>query len=68
MPFSRRKHSQRGKHSDKGRDPFHHLADERQQAESSTWFLDPDDGPDLDVQAGISSNLADDDPDGADGR
>jgi hypothetical protein len=68
MPFSRRKHSQRGKHSDKGRDPFHHLADERQDAESSTWFLEPDDGPDLEVQAGVSSNLRDDDLDDPEDR
>jgi hypothetical protein len=44
------------------RDPFEHLAEERQQAESGDpWFLEPDEGPELDVQAGISSNLSHDD-------
>lgn len=42
------------------RDPFDHLADERRRAESETpWFLEQDDGPELEVQAGISSNLTD---------
>jgi hypothetical protein len=42
------------------RDPFGHLADDRREAESGEpWFLGPDDGPELDVQAGISSNLCD---------
>jgi hypothetical protein len=46
------------------RDPFGHLADARREAESGDpWFLAPDDGPELDVQAGISSNLRDEDID-----
>lgn len=46
------------------RDPFGHLADERRAAESGDpWFLAPDDGPELDVEAGISSNLRDEDLD-----
>jgi hypothetical protein len=58
MAFSRRK--DRGRRG--GRDPFGHLQDERAQAESGDpWFLAPDDGPELDVQAGISSNLEQDD-------
>ena len=58
MAFSRRK--DRGRRG--GRDPFGHLHDERAQAESGDpWFLAPDDGPELDVQAGISSNLSEDD-------
>ena len=73
MPFRRRKPSQRGKHSVKARDPFEHLAEEREEAEASAWFLEPDDGPELDVQAGISSNLQQDDlelgdPGGSDDR
>jgi hypothetical protein len=57
MAFGRRKHG-----STKNRDPFDHLADERRAAESGEpWFLGPDDGPDLDVEAGISSNLRDED-------
>jgi hypothetical protein len=55
MPFGRKKMGRRG------RDPFEHLADERHDAESSAWFLEPDDGPELDVQTGISSNLSEDD-------
>ena len=58
MPFGRRKHD-----SSKSRDPFEHLADERRAAESDAWFLEPDDGPELEVQAGVSSNLSDDDLD-----
>lgn len=45
----------------KDRDPFEHLADERREAESSAWFLEPDEAPELDVQTGISSNLSEDD-------
>jgi hypothetical protein len=57
MAFSRRKDRTR-------RDPFGHLRDERAQAESGDpWFLAPDEGPELDVQAGISSNLSEDDLD-----
>jgi hypothetical protein len=48
----------------KDRDPFDHLAGEREEAESSAWFLEPDDAPELDVQTGISSNLSEDDLDG----
>ena len=55
MAFSRRKDRERRG----GRDPFGHLQDERAQAESGDpWFLAPDEGPELDVQAGISSNLS----------
>ncbi|HLM28331.1 MAG TPA: hypothetical protein VK360_00285 [Acidimicrobiales bacterium] len=51
-----------GRRKNRDRDPFAHLAGERVDAESgSPWFLDPDDGPELDVEAGISSNLRDDD-------
>jgi hypothetical protein len=57
MAFGRRKHD-----SSKSRDPFEHLADERRAAESDEpWFLGHDDGPELDVEAGISSNLHDED-------
>ncbi|HEX5365228.1 MAG TPA: hypothetical protein VFW63_01005 [Acidimicrobiales bacterium] len=35
-----------------------HLADERREAESEAWFLQPDEGPELEVETGISSNLA----------
>ena len=43
MPFGRKKRAARD------RDPFDHLADERRAAESEAWFLEPDDGPALDV-------------------
>jgi hypothetical protein len=57
MPFSRRKDKDR-----RGRDPFGHLHDERAKAESGDpWFLAPDDGPEIDVEAGVSSNLSEDD-------
>jgi hypothetical protein len=58
MPFGRRKLARKGRETNT-RDPFDHLADERLEAESDAWFLQPDDGPELDVQAGISSNLDD---------
>jgi hypothetical protein len=59
MPFGRRKHD-----GGKSRDPFEHLADERRAAESGDpWFVGPDSGPELEVEAGISSNLRDDDLD-----
>ena len=59
MAFGRRKHD-----SSKSRDPFEHLADERRAAESGEpWFLGADDRAELDVEAGISSNLVDDDLD-----
>ena len=72
MPFGRRKAAHKMR-ATRGRDPFDHLADERHTAETDPWFLQPDDGPALDVQAGVSSNLRDDDLDregeavGADG-
>ena len=53
MAWSRRKQQ--------NRDPFDHLADERREAEGDAWFLGPDDGPELEVEAGISSNLHDED-------
>ncbi|HET6663758.1 MAG TPA: hypothetical protein VFG94_05855 [Acidimicrobiales bacterium] len=58
MPFGRKKQP-------RDRDPFAHLADERRAAESEAWFLEPDDGPVLDVETGISSNLASEDLDDA---
>lgn len=64
MPFGRRKPAHKGRGT-KARDPFDHLADERRAAESDAWFMEPDDGPDLDVQAGVSSNLSEDDLDKA---
>lgn len=57
MQFGRRKTARRT------RDPFDHLADERQAAEADAWFLEPDDGPELEVETGISSNLSDGDLD-----
>src|SRR5262245_5708928 len=55
MAFGRRKDRVR---KGGGRDPFGHLRDERAQAEDGEpWFLGPDDGPELEVEAGISSNL-----------
>ncbi|HET6954664.1 MAG TPA: hypothetical protein VFI47_30145 [Acidimicrobiales bacterium] len=54
MPFGRKK-------PPRDRDPFSHLAEERRAAESDAWFLEPDDGPELDIETGISSNLAPDD-------
>lgn len=64
MPFGRRKPAHKAR-ATKARDPFDHLADERRAAESDAWFMEPDDGPDLDVQAGVSSNLSEDDLDKA---
>jgi hypothetical protein len=56
MGFRRRKKEDR--------DPFAHLEAERQEAESGTpWFLGTEGANDLDIQAGISSNLRDDDLD-----
>jgi hypothetical protein len=57
MAFGRKKRASRD------RDPFVHLAEERRAAESATWFLEPDDGPVLDIQTGISSNLSQEDLD-----
>ena len=62
MPFGRRKHAHKGR-DHRARDPFEHLADERRAAESAAWSLQPDDGPELDVQTRISSNPSDDDLD-----
>jgi hypothetical protein len=59
MPFGRRKAAHKAR-ATRARDPFEHLADDRREAESEAWFLQPDDGPELDVEAGISSNLDDD--------
>lgn len=54
MGFRRRKNEDR--------DPFAHLAPDREEAESGTpWFMGADTGPELDVEAGISSNLRDED-------
>ena len=55
MAFGRKKRAPRD------RDPFVHLADERRAAESGAWFLEPDDGPELDIQTNISSNLSQED-------
>jgi hypothetical protein len=55
MAFGRKKRSPRD------RDPFVHLADERQAAEQGTWFLEPDEEPPLEIETGISSNLSEDD-------
>jgi hypothetical protein len=63
MAFSRRKVQETKEKQDKrnGRDPFAHLHDEREKAEEEPWFLAPDDGPELHVETGISSNLSEDD-------
>lgn len=54
MAFRRRKNEDR--------DPFAHLAPDREEAESGTpWFMGADTGPELEVEAGISSNLRDED-------
>jgi hypothetical protein len=59
MALSRRRKQQK---EEQQRDPFGHLAGDRQAAESGEpWFLAPDDGPELDIEAGISSNLSDED-------
>ena len=60
MPFGRRKPADKSG-SPKARDPFAHLANERRAAESEAWFLQPDDGPELEIETGISSNLSEDD-------
>ena len=57
MAFGRKKRSPRD------RDPFDHLAEERRAAEAGAWFLEPDDGPELDIQTNISSNLSKEDLD-----
>jgi hypothetical protein len=64
MAFSRRKDHEPKEKPEKrsGRDPFAHLQDERSEAEDGEpWFLTPDDGPELHVETGISSNLSEDD-------
>jgi hypothetical protein len=59
MPLRRRKNEQR--------DPFSHLEGERQDAESGDpWYLTETTG-ELEVQAGISSNLRRDDLDASAG-
>jgi hypothetical protein len=68
MALRGRRRQQKPDESSDARDPFGHLAEARREAESGEpWFLEPDDGPQLDVQAGISSNLHDEDLD-RDGR
>jgi hypothetical protein len=62
MPFGRRNDEKKDPKRGRGRDPFGHLEDERSEAESGDpWFLGPDDGPELDIETGISSNLTKDD-------
>jgi hypothetical protein len=59
MPLRRRKNEQR--------DPFSHLEDDRNDAESGEpWYLTETTG-ELEVQAGISSNLRRDDLDASSG-
>jgi hypothetical protein len=60
MPFGRRRGAHRTRETN-ARDPFDHLADERRAAEAEAWFLQPDDAPAIDVQAGVSSNITEDD-------
>ena len=65
MPFGRGKEPRKRQRKGRGsrRDPFEHLREERERVESGEpWFQMPDhDAPDLDVQAGISSDLSEDD-------
>lgn len=63
MVFTRRKGQEPKERQEKrsGRDPFAHLQDERAEAEEQPWFLAPDEAPDLEIEAGISSNLSEDD-------
>jgi hypothetical protein len=64
MAISRRKAQEpkeKEKQARRGRDPFAHLQDEREEAEAEPWFLAPDDGPELQVETGRSSNLSEDD-------
>lgn len=66
MALSRRKdkNAEAKKKQDRkaSRDPFAHLRDDRTTAEDGDpWFLGPDDGPELHVETGISSNLSEDD-------
>lgn len=62
MPFGRRKDQNKDPKKARSRDPFEHLEDERAAAEDGDpWFLAPDDGPELEIETGISSNLTEDD-------
>jgi hypothetical protein len=62
MPFSRRKDQRKEARKAASRDPFDHLREERTKAEEEEpWFLAPDDGPELHIETGISSNLTQDD-------
>lgn len=71
MPFGRGKRHATGRRQAgkrrKGRagsrrDPFAHLEEERERAErGQPWFQGPDDAPQIDLQAGVSSNLTEDD-------
>jgi hypothetical protein len=68
MVFSRRKIQARVQEPEERQikrtsrlDPFSHLEEERAVAEDQPWFLAPDDGPELHVETGISSNLSEDD-------
>lgn len=64
MPFGRGKARRKQQRKGRGsrRDPFEHLREERERAESGEpWFQAADNTPAFDVQAGISSNLSEDD-------
>jgi hypothetical protein len=62
MPFNRRKDKRKEPGKADSRDPFAHLREERIKAEEEEpWFLAPDDGPELQIETGISSNLTPDD-------
>jgi hypothetical protein len=68
MAFSRRREKERKRErTDRparrgSRDPFSHLHEERSEAEAGEpWFLGADDGPELHIETGISSNLTEDD-------
>ena len=69
MPFSRRKDRRREQGKADSRDPFAHLREERDKAEEEEpWFLAPDDGPELEIETGRSSNLTPDDLEDLGGR
>jgi hypothetical protein len=54
----------RRKGGPKGGDFFKRSVDERRASEDETpWFLADDDGPELQVETGIGSNLTEDDLD-----
>jgi hypothetical protein len=62
MAFGRRKTQEfKEKQAKRVRDPFAHLQHEREEDEEQPWFLAPDDGPELHVETGISSNLSEED-------